>query len=135
MEQLWKKKNHRKIWIELTWNKQLKNKTKPIKLFKTKTTSVVIIYLMDCMLQYLPSLVGVLGIHHHPMLERLYLKIPLLLTAHFQQNPDLSTDSPIQNKRSEIQRRSSLRSNNKKITRRNGTIWCELKPDKPQRVL
>jgi hypothetical protein len=38
---------------------------------------------MDCVLQDLPSLIGVFRIHHHPVLKRIYLEIPLLLIAHF----------------------------------------------------
>jgi hypothetical protein len=43
----------------------------------------MIVDFMDCVLQDLPSLIGVFRIHHHPVLKRIYLEIPLLLIAHF----------------------------------------------------
>lgn len=56
----------------------------------------MIVNLMDCMLQNLPGLFGVFRIHHNPVLESLYLEIPLLLITHPFQNR--SSDSIMVNK-------------------------------------
>ncbi|KAI5381293.1 hypothetical protein KIW84_UN0669 [Lathyrus oleraceus] len=54
-------------------------KKKPVKLFKTETASILIIYLMNCMLQNLPSMFSISRIHDNSVLESLNLKIPLPL--------------------------------------------------------
>ena len=57
-------------------------KKKPVKLFKTETASILIIYLMNCMLQNLPSMFSISRIHDNSELESLNLKIPLPLVTH-----------------------------------------------------
>ena len=75
-----KKKNLKK-------KRRKKREEKPVKLFKAETTGVVVVYLVNCMFENLPGPVGVFRIHHHPVLERLYLKIPLPLVTHLLYTP------------------------------------------------
>lgn len=57
---------------------------KPIKLLEAESASIVIVNLLNRMLQNLPSFLCVFRIHHDPVLERLYLKVLLLLTTHIR---------------------------------------------------
>ena len=77
--------NKQDLFRERNIKNNCKNeKGEPVKLFKTETTSVVVVNLVNRMFKNLPCLVGVFGIHHHAMLKRLYLEISLLLVTHFQ---------------------------------------------------
>lgn len=74
-----------------------KKRVEPVKLFETETTSVVVVYLMNRMFQNVPCLVTIFRIHHDPVLERLYLKIPLLLVTHLSpsdSDPNPNTQNP-----------------------------------------
>lgn len=42
----------------------------------------MIVYLMNCMFQYLPRLLSIFRIHNDPVFKSLYLEIPLLLRTH-----------------------------------------------------
>ena len=89
------------------------NKTKPVKLLKAKAASIMIINLMNCVLQNLPSLISIFRIHHHPMLKRFYLKRLLLLTTH----PSFNSNQ--KKKKSENYKQSSNRIKQLMINDRN----------------
>lgn len=73
----------------------------PVKLFKAKATSVVIVYLMNSVFQNLPCLLGVLGIPHGAVLERFYVVRSLLLRAHFPSR--IGTQNPTELRAKKVQ--------------------------------
>lgn len=90
----------------------------PVKLFKAKATSVVIVYLMNSVFQNLPCLLGVLGIPHGAVLERFYVVRSLLLRAHFPSR--IGTQNPTELRAKKVQFRERKEKKKKKQKRRRG---------------
>lgn len=95
----------------------------PVKLFKAKATSVVIVYLMNSVFQNLPCLLGVLGIPHGAVLERFYVVRSLLLRAHFPSR--IGTQNPTELRAKKVQFRERKEKKKKKQKRRRGNWEIE----------